>query len=333
MPRDMGAVTEDSLGSAGLDMSEDHTIGEAPGVDTGAHVGEALREARRHLGRELKTVADLTCVRRAYLEAIEQMRFEALPSRPFVIGYVRAYADAVGLDPDQAVARFKRDYPERDAPLREPVGVEKKPDSRLRLIAAVGVVVFAAILVFNVALRARCGGSKGPTSVAESTAPPPAASPAGQGPVALGAPTAPPQEATRPDPYVTPGLEAAQATGGEVVGLPTRFGAAPPPGAAPLEIPADAPPVFKPAGKVYGAPVNASAVTLQARRSAHLIVHGPDGRVLFAEQMKPGEAYRAPIGQGISVDVSDPAAFNVYLWGHIRKPLPANVTPLSKISG
>src|SRR5688572_26371398 len=146
MPRDMGAVTEDSLGSPGSDMGEGATIGEPPGIEAGAHIGEALRDMRRHIGRDLRGIADTTCVRHAYLEAIEQMRFEALPSRPFVIGYIRAYADAVGLDPDQAVARFKRDYPERDAPLREPVGVEKKSDGRLRLVAAVGVVVFAAIL-------------------------------------------------------------------------------------------------------------------------------------------------------------------------------------------
>jgi hypothetical protein len=332
MPRDLGAVTDETLGSAGVGMSEGHTIGEAPGIEAGAHVGEALRDMRRHIGRDLRSIADITCVRHAYLEAIEQMRFEALPSRPFIIGYIRAYAEAVGLDPDQAVGRFKRDYPERDAPLREPVGVEKKPDSRLKLIGAVGLVVFAAILVFNLALRAMSPASKGPASVAETATPLPPAAVSGQGPVALGAPTAPPQEATRPDPYVTPGLAASQETGGEVVGLPTRFGAQVP-GAAPLEIAADAAPTFRPAGKIYGAPAGASAVTLQARRSAALIVHGQDGRVLFAEQLKTGEAYRAPVGQGISVDVSDPAAFNVYLWGQIQKPLPANVVPLSKISG
>ena len=328
MPRDMGAVTDDQLGSAGVGMSDGHTIGEAPGIEAGAHVGEALREMRRHVGRDLRTIADVTCVRHAYLEAIEQMRFEALPSRPFVIGYIRAYAEAVGLDPDQAVARFKRDYPERDAPLREPVGVEKKPDGRLKLIGAVGLVVFAAILAFNLALRAMSGGQKGPSNVAESAAPLPPAAVSGAGPVAVGVPTAPPQEATRPDPYVTPGLAGAEGgagdTGVRVQGVTTTIL---------TEIPADAPPTFKPAGKVYGAAVNASAVTLQARRSAALIIHGPDGRVVFAEQLKPGEAYRAPFGQGLSIDVSDPGAFNVYLWGQIQKPLPATVVPLSKISG
>jgi hypothetical protein len=188
--------------------------------------------------------------------------------------------------------------------------------------------VFAAILVFNLALRAMSGGNKGPSNVADATSPVPATSVSGQGPVMVGVPTAPPQEATRPDAYVTPGLAEAEANNGisgvKVQGLATNVLA---------EIPADAPPTFRPAGKIYGAAVNASAVTLQARRSAALIVNGTDGRPVFARQMQAGEAYRAPIGQPLSVDVSDPAAFNVYVWGQIQKPLQASVTPLNKIGG
>ena len=329
MPRDMGEVTDDSLGSAGLGMAGPEDIVEPVTVHDGAHVGEALRAARERLGLELRPIADKTCVRRAYLEAIEQMRFEALPSRPFIIGYIRAFADQVGLDPDAAVARFKQDNPDRDAPLREPVGVEKKSDGRLKLIIIVGLVVAFAILVFNVVLHAMNRGDKAPAAVAEGVGgPPPSAPISGQNPLPLGAPTPPPQEATRPDPYLTPGL--ANAQDGKLLGLPVR-GSPPPSEAAP--IPADAPPTFRPAGKVYGAPVNLSAVTLQARRSAALIIHASDGRVVFAQQLQPGEAYRAPMGQGLSVDVSDPAAFNVYLWGQIQKPLPARETPLSRLGG
>ncbi len=87
-----------------------------------------------------------------------------------------------------------------------------------------------------------------------------------------------PQESTLPTPYQTPGLDgASDAAAGDVAA------------AAPAD-----PPVFAPRGAVYGAAPGASVVTLQARKAALLVVHRPDGSVFFAQQMKAGEAYRAP---------------------------------------
>ena len=77
-------------------------------------LGAALRAARIGLGRTVQDVADDTRVRRVYLEAIEEMRLEALPSRPFAMGYIRAFATSLGLDPDVAIERFKTDDPVLD---------------------------------------------------------------------------------------------------------------------------------------------------------------------------------------------------------------------------
>ena len=86
------------------------------------HIGERLRMARNAVpmspacvGRELKIQAN-------YIEAIEALDRNALPSIGYVLGYVRAYAGLVGIDPIQAVEDFKTDseVPEnlgmRDAP-------------------------------------------------------------------------------------------------------------------------------------------------------------------------------------------------------------------------
>ena len=48
-------------------------------------------------------LADATGGKLTYLSALEEMRLELLPSRPFTIGYIRAYAQALGLDPETAV--------------------------------------------------------------------------------------------------------------------------------------------------------------------------------------------------------------------------------------
>src|SRR5271165_2672072 len=75
-------------------------------LDERGHVGAALRAARERLGLAEDDIAQFTRVRSAYITAIEAFDFDALPARPFVVGYVRAYAVAMGLEPEAVVARF-----------------------------------------------------------------------------------------------------------------------------------------------------------------------------------------------------------------------------------
>lgn len=46
-------------------------------------------------------------IKAAYLNAIELMRLDDLPSRPFALGFVKTYAEALGVDASAAVAKFK----------------------------------------------------------------------------------------------------------------------------------------------------------------------------------------------------------------------------------
>ncbi|MEJ0064980.1 MAG: helix-turn-helix transcriptional regulator [Caulobacteraceae bacterium] len=81
-----------------------------------------------------------------HLEALEAAQFGQLPSRPFIVGYVRAYAKALGIDADATAARFRTEYPSPDDDeLRSPVGVrhEKKSSNKGLIFAAVGVAVLA----------------------------------------------------------------------------------------------------------------------------------------------------------------------------------------------
>jgi cytoskeletal protein RodZ len=41
------------------------------------------------------------------VEALEEDRFEVLPARVFVVGYLRLYASAIGMNPDEAVLRYE----------------------------------------------------------------------------------------------------------------------------------------------------------------------------------------------------------------------------------
>jgi cytoskeleton protein RodZ len=300
-------------------------VGRGPGpagVDSPT-LGHHLRATREHKGLSLVQVAEATRVRRVYLEALEADAIRPLPSRPFAVGYVRAYARALGLDGDQAVARFKAENPEAAPVLRAPVGVSRETDSRRRLFYVAGAVLVVALALWNIAQHTLITSTR-PDAIL------PAAETAGwpqapkTSPVELGAPSAPPADQTTPKPYVTPGL-----------GVPGVDKNAPPAGAAPADaapVQPDPPPAttFTSRAAVYGASARAGGVLVQARSPASLIVRGPAGQIYFARELQAGEAYRAPLGRGLTADVSDPSAFLVYNGGHLVGPLSEPQTPIDK---
>lgn len=305
---------------------------EIPSVQAGADIGQALREMRERKKLSLEEVADITRVRRAYLADIEAMRLDKLPSRPFTIGYIRAYAEALGLDGEAAVERFKSEEPDLGEPLRAPVGVIETGDPRVVAIVAGIVVMLAAIVLWNVAQRAMTANAPpSPTASPKATAQALAAQKTG--PFALGPPLPAPVESTTPPPYDTPGLPSLNpdAAGATHAASGVASGLTPEP-LTPAEL-ARLSPVFVPNGKIYGAPADQpSAVTVQALKSASLIVRGADGSIYFARQFAAGEAFRAPQLAGLTATVSVPASFQVFVNGQSKGVLPAAQVSLNKLA-
>ena len=89
---------------------------------TDVHVGEALRQAREQLDLSLEDIAQATHVRAAFIDALERLDLDPLPARPFAVGYVKAYARALGLDPEAVVKRFRAEAPSDDPEFRAPFG-------------------------------------------------------------------------------------------------------------------------------------------------------------------------------------------------------------------
>ena len=303
---------------------------EAAAAETGPRyetLGDELRAARQDKGLTLEELAETTRVRRAYLQALEEMRLEALPSRPFTIGYVRASAAALGLDADAAVERFKAEEPVLEEPLRAPVGVPDDRDPRIAAFIAGAIVIIAAIMTWNIAQRAMTAAAPPPPKASDDIALQVLAK-AKAGPVELGKPLPAPVESTTPAPYETPGLAAAGADGKGNLAPPTNIRDM---SAEPLIDVTTLPPLFVPAGTIYGAPINQSVVTIQAIKGGALIIRGGDGSVYFARQLAKGEAYRIPQVAGLTVDVSDREAFQVFAYGRSLGILPGQQTLASKL--
>jgi len=296
---------------------------DAPSLEDAETLGEALRAARLASGRSMAQLSTMTRVHPRYLTALEQNEFSVLPSRIFSMGYVRAYAGALGLDELTAVERFKREFPEAAVPLQAPTGAALQQMRRTspRILAALGVLVLAVVgwNVFQRVVRIEPPHPSDLVAVPKNWAK--EADAEVERALYLGAPRAAPPDQTTPALYITPGLEA-QLTGVD----PDDPNAVAAPPAPPVQA------AFNPRGAVYGASATVSQVILQAKKPASLVVRQGDGRVLFARQLAVGEAWRAPPNVSATVDVSDPTAFDVYLNGEHSGALPAPQSPLGQLN-
>lgn len=72
--------------------------------------GQILKENRERKEISLDDVARETKIRKPYLIALEKDDFQSLPSTATIKGFIRNYAQFLGLEPARLVAFFKRDY-------------------------------------------------------------------------------------------------------------------------------------------------------------------------------------------------------------------------------
>lgn len=291
-------------------------------ADEADTLGARLRAARLASGMSIAELSHKSRVHARFLAALEQGDQSVLPSRIFTMGYIRIYAQLLGLDELEAVAQFKAEFPEATVPLQAPTGATfQEMRRRSPVILAILAVVGVSVLGWNIFQRLSRIEPPHPSdlaSVPEEWAKP--EGPAEYGLLMLGAPQAAPPDQSIPPLYLTRGIEA-QLIGDDPEAIATATAPAPPVQAA-----------FNPRGALYGAPATSSIVILQANKSATVVVRQSDGRVLFARQLAAGDSWRAPQNVSATVDVSEPAAFDIYMNGEHSGVLSANQTQLGSLN-
>jgi cytoskeleton protein RodZ len=81
-------------------------------------IGNSLREARLRQGLDLAEIEQATKIRSRYLRALEEEQFELLPAQTYVKGFLKAYADQLGLDGDLYVEEFNSRYATEEEPVQ-----------------------------------------------------------------------------------------------------------------------------------------------------------------------------------------------------------------------
>ncbi|ETT73962.1 XRE family transcriptional regulator [Paenibacillus sp. FSL R7-277] len=66
-----------------------------------SELGRHLKEARLQKGMSLDDVQEVTKIRKKYLEAIEAGDYKVLPGSFYVRAFIKTYAEAVGVNPDE----------------------------------------------------------------------------------------------------------------------------------------------------------------------------------------------------------------------------------------
>jgi hypothetical protein len=116
-------------------------------------IGTSLRQARQHRGLDVSDVERETRIRAKYLTALEEERFEVLPGAAYVRGFLRTYAEFLGLDGNLLVAEFNEQFapPEDDLPAIQPTGIGRPPGRLAQPVLGVvaATVVFGGIAVWQ----------------------------------------------------------------------------------------------------------------------------------------------------------------------------------------
>lgn len=241
-------------------------LGDVFDVAATPRVGERLHRARVDKGLELADIARDTRVPLRHLAAIESDSHESLPALTYSIGFVKTFARAVGLPPEEIGAQFKAEttkvaHVPQTMPL-EPLDESRLPPRGVVAASAVGVVlIVAAIWAWGAGLFER--------------EPPP---PVIAAPTEASAPADTTETAALPDEQ--PALPVSE-TGD--IGVP-------PTAAAPAETVAPLDP--------NAAPAAGGPVVITATEEAWIKVYDAADQTVKMGILQPGESYQVPADRG-----------------------------------
>ncbi len=114
-------------------------------------VGQIIRAARQQRSFSVEQLSQLTKIDAKYIDALESDRYADLPSETFAKGFIRNLSQRLGLNPDELVAIYRRDYrqPDRTRKTRSHPKISIPGISSQVLPFFLGGIVFIIYLIFQ----------------------------------------------------------------------------------------------------------------------------------------------------------------------------------------
>ena len=268
-------------------------------------VGADLRAARLRVGWDLPDCAAMLRIRLAYLSALESGRLADLPGYAYALGFLRTYATALGLDPDELSRRFKAEATQvnRKTKLDFPAPVPE------RGVPAGAVVLLGVVLAIGVYVGWYRLSGEGRLPAETVPEVPARLAPLADQAVPLFTPPKTPSQAVVPDlvdidpgppmPAISPSSAAA------AMPPPPLPVVSPPTAVVQASLPA---PVSAPAG-------GDARVVLRARADSWLEVRDRTGQVILNRVLHPGESWPVPDRPGLVLTTGNAGGTDVVLDG------------------
>jgi cytoskeletal protein RodZ len=91
-------------------------------------IGQIIAAARISKKLSFRKLEETTKIKSVFIKAVETEKWEALPSFPTVLGFVKSLSGALEVNEKMAIAVLKRDYPPRK------ININPKPDVSSRFV-------------------------------------------------------------------------------------------------------------------------------------------------------------------------------------------------------
>jgi cytoskeleton protein RodZ len=338
----------------------DHADGSAEpsaAIREPATIGELLRAKREAYGVTVAEVGATLRIRPAFLQAIEENRYDRLPGAAYALGFVRTYAEHLGFDGEAMTRRFKGEVggfqPKRDLTFPMPLSERSLPGGAVLLVALIIAACAYAVWYY------RASGDRArpdrvaevpqviPLPPSESTvgtgeglppAPPAPASPVpdGQESAPSGvtpAPSLPPAgQPSNPSPArqaMTPAPLSPPAPVSPPAPMSSPAAVSPPAPVPPApsqsaQIPAvpEPPPAPTPnPARVFGATTGPVRIVLKATSDSWIQVREPNQSVLSMRTLKAGDIYRVSDRPGLILRTGNAGGLEVTVDGRPVAPI------------
>lgn len=313
-----------------IPVNEANTMNSSSSVQ---RIGDILKRERERRGYDLQQIADYLCIRRGLLVALENSRYEEFPADAYVIGFLRSYAELIGLNGQDAIDLYRQEMAGRrkkpDLVMPTPVSEGRAPTPVIIGIAALAsLFLYILWYAFSTSDRATVTTPPAlPAAALQTTIDAPAATvpPATTGEATVTAadvatPVTSLAQTTTPASTVLP----SSTPSGIAIGAPApaqQALTAPTPASTASSTPtADTPASATAAATAtQAAPASSAAaaahIVIRAEQSSWVLVSNAKGQTIYDHVMKPGETYQVPSLSGLSLTTGNGAGIVIVLDG------------------
>lgn len=120
-------------------------------MSEGQGFGEYFKQRREERGLSLKEVENATSIRSTYLEAIEQGRFHQVISPVYAKGFVRQYANFLGIDGERFIQEYGHLFGKKPDKVDDVLGIgtleQRNPQNHSRMLPNLGLMMGTLLIL------------------------------------------------------------------------------------------------------------------------------------------------------------------------------------------